>query len=78
MTASRSEQSPEVQEVLNDLLYKLVGQFFEEDLQVERYDRITDFTKTIAIIPISAKTGEGMVAWYAWLKAARAMAMAGM
>lgn len=55
-----SEQSPEVQEVLNNLLYKLVGQFFEEDLQAERYDRITDFTKTIAIIPVSAKTGEGI------------------
>ncbi len=53
-------QLPEVQEVLNNMLYKLVGQMFEEGLQVERYDRIKDFRKTIAIIPMSAKTGEGI------------------
>jgi hydrogenase nickel incorporation protein HypB len=32
----------------------------------------------IKTLTVSAKTGEGMEAWYSWLKAARAMAMAGM
>lgn len=32
----------------------------------------------IKALTVSAKTGEGMEAWYAWLKAAHAMAMAGM
>jgi translation initiation factor 5B len=53
-------QNQGVQDILTDFMYKLVGQLFEENLQAERYDNIDDFTKTIAIIPISAKTGEGI------------------
>ncbi len=49
-----------VQNVLDDMLYKLVGQIYDEGLKAERYDRISDFTKNIAIIPISAKSGEGI------------------
>jgi translation initiation factor 5B len=57
---SYGQQTPEIQQLLDNMIYKLVGQFYEEGLAVERYDKITDFTKTIAIIPISAKTGEGV------------------
>ncbi len=57
---SYNSQIEGVQDVLDDMLYKLIGEVFEEGLQAERYDRIEDFTKTIAIIPISAKTGEGV------------------
>ncbi len=57
---SYNQQIEEVKVVLDNLLYKLIGQIYEEDLQTERYDRIEDFTKTVAIIPISAKTGEGI------------------
>jgi translation initiation factor 5B len=57
---SFNEQDEGVQNVLDDMLYKLVGQIYEEGLQAERYDRISDFTKNIAIIPISAKSGEGV------------------
>jgi translation initiation factor 5B len=57
---SYNQQNEGVQHILDDLLYRLVGQLFEEGLQAERYDRIEDFTKTIAIIPMSAKTGEGI------------------
>jgi translation initiation factor 5B len=53
-------QSEDIQKLLDDMLYKLVGQIYEIGLQAERYDRISDFTKNIAIIPISAKTGEGV------------------
>ncbi|MCK5559518.1 MAG: translation initiation factor IF-2, partial [Thermoplasmata archaeon] len=57
---SLDAQIEEVQEVLNKMLYRLIGDIFEEGLQTERYDRISDFTKTVALIPISAKTGEGI------------------
>ncbi|WP_455391847.1 translation initiation factor IF-2, partial [[Eubacterium] cellulosolvens] len=57
---SFNSQIKDVQDVIDNMLYRLIGDIFEEGLQTERYDRISDFTKTIAIIPISAKTGEGI------------------
>ena len=41
-------------------IYELVGQFGELELQAERFDRVDDYTKQVAIIPISAKTGQGI------------------
>ncbi len=40
--------------------YKLVGQLSELGFNSELYSRVDDYTKTISIVPISAKTGEGM------------------
>ena len=40
--------------------WKLVGQFAEEGLNIDRYDRVKDFTKDIAMVPISAREGEGI------------------
>ncbi len=40
--------------------YKLVGSLYEKGFSADRYDRIRDFTKNVAIVPISAKTGEGV------------------
>jgi translation initiation factor 5B len=57
---SFDSQEKEVQDVLDNMLYKLIGQMYEEGLQAERFDRITDFTKNIAILPISARSGEGI------------------
>ncbi|MEM4633810.1 MAG: translation initiation factor IF-2 [Candidatus Anstonellaceae archaeon] len=53
-------QKPEVQAKLEELLYSIVGRLSEFGLASERFDRIPDFTKQIAIIPVSAKTGEGL------------------
>jgi translation initiation factor 5B len=58
--ASFNSQPQEVQEELEKRLYQFVGRLSELDFQSERFDRISDFTKQIAIIPISAKTGEGV------------------
>ncbi|MBW3019487.1 translation initiation factor IF-2 [Candidatus Woesearchaeota archaeon] len=55
-----SEQSPEVQRMLDTKLYELVGQIYDLDLQADRFDRVSDFTKQAAIVPVSAKTGEGI------------------
>ncbi|NYZ75800.1 translation initiation factor IF-2 [Candidatus Micrarchaeota archaeon] len=57
---SFNKQSPDVQQELEKRLYNFVGRLSELDFQSERFDRISDFTKQIAIIPISAKTGEGV------------------
>jgi translation initiation factor 5B len=57
---SFNSQPPHVQEELEKRLYQFVGRLNELGFQSERFDRISDFTKQIAIIPISAKTGEGV------------------
>lgn len=41
-------------------MYELVGTFYEIGLKAERFDRVNDFTKELAIVPVSAKTGEGI------------------
>ncbi len=41
-------------------LYALVAQFQEHSMPAERFDRIQDYTKQAAIIPVSAKTGQGI------------------
>jgi translation initiation factor 5B len=49
-----------VQEKLNERLYELIGSFHSHGFSAERYDRISDFQKNIALIPISAKHKEGI------------------
>jgi len=41
-------------------LYELVGKISEYGFEADRYDRVSDFTKQIAVVPISAHTGEGI------------------
>jgi len=57
---SEGEQTVQVRQALNERIYELVGKLHQERLSVDRYDRIEDFTKTIAMVPLSAKTGEGI------------------
>lgn len=59
-TESARSQSPKVLEELDRLIYRLAGQLMSMNIPSERFDRIKDFTKAIAIVPVSAKTGEGM------------------
>ncbi len=54
------QQPPQVQKRLDELVYNIVAKFEELGFQADRYDRIRDFTRTVAIIPTSAKTGEGI------------------
>jgi len=53
-------QKQEVLAYLDSLVYNLVGQLAEQGFNSERFDRIKDFTRTVAIVPVSAKTGEGI------------------
>ncbi len=45
---------------LDDLIYRLINQLHEIGFSSDRYDRIRDFQKNVGVIPISAKTGEGI------------------
>ena len=58
--ASHDKQMPMVQASVDEKLYNLVGRLGELGFSSERFDRVSDFTKNIAIIPVSAKTGEGV------------------
>ena len=60
MANSLKEQTREVSELFEKRYWDLVGQFAEHGFNLERYDRIKDFTKDIALVPISAKEGEGI------------------
>jgi len=55
-----SLQSPETQRKFETKLYEIVAQIFELGIQADRFDRVSDYTKTAALIPVSAKTGEGI------------------
>lgn len=54
------QQSELVQTELDNKLYTLLARFYDLGFQVERFDRVDDYTKTIAMVPCSAKTGEGL------------------
>ncbi|ADX83194.1 translation initiation factor IF-2 [Sulfolobus islandicus] len=58
--ASIEKQRNDVKVYLDNLVYNLVSQLANLGFSAERYDRIKDFTKTVAIVPVSAKTGEGI------------------
>lgn len=53
-------QEPAVRQQLDEYLYKIIGEFSRLSFRADRFDRIRDFTRTVALIPTSAKTGEGI------------------
>lgn len=53
-------QQQQTQLELDQKLYEIVGVLYEQGLPAERFDRVDDFTKKIGMIPVSAKTGEGI------------------
>ncbi len=57
---SYSLQDPYVRQDLDAKLYDIIGVFSRQAFRVDRFDQIKDFTKTVAIVPTSAKSGEGI------------------
>ena len=55
-----NNQDPYVQEHMETKLYEIVGKLSEMGMNSERFDRVEDYTKEIAIIPVSAITGDGI------------------
>ncbi|MEM3317916.1 MAG: translation initiation factor IF-2 [Thermoplasmatales archaeon] len=47
-------------EELDEKILQLSSQLYRYGFSADRYDRITDFTRNVAIVPISAKTGFGV------------------
>jgi translation initiation factor 5B len=58
---SYNTQKSHVKDFLDEKILQIIGNFLEEGFKgIERYDKIKDFTKQIAIVPTSGKTGEGI------------------
>jgi len=57
---SYSLQSSFVQEDFNNRLYQVMGEFSRLSFKTDRFDHIRDFTINLALVPTSAKTGEGL------------------
>ena len=54
------KQNEQLMEIIEKRLYEVVGRLSELGFNSERFDRVEDYTKQIAIIPISAKAKEGL------------------
>lgn len=54
------QQGDSTQQELDNKLYNIVGALTKYGFNSERFDRVEDYTKQIAIVPVSAKTGEGI------------------
>jgi translation initiation factor 5B len=57
---SINSQGEFVKNLLDQKLYEIVGKLYEYGLNAERFDRVQDYTKQVAIVPVSALTSEGV------------------
>ena len=57
---SYSQQDDYAKRNLENKIYELIGDLYKYGFNADRFDRIRDFTRTVAIIPTSAVTGEGI------------------
>jgi len=55
-----NEQSQLTVQDIEKKLYEIVGKVSEHALNAERFDRVDDYTTQVAIVPVSAQTGEGI------------------
>ena len=53
-------QQPPVSHVLETKLYEMVAKLSELGFESERFDRVQEYAKQIAIVPVSAASGEGI------------------
>ncbi|MCL2549821.1 MAG: translation initiation factor IF-2 [Methanimicrococcus sp.] len=54
------KQTPEVQAMFEQKFYDIIGRLYEQGFSADRFDRVTDFQKTLGVVPISGLTGEGI------------------
>lgn len=57
---SFGKQGERCQSTIEHRTYEIVGKLSELGFASERYDRISDFQRNIAIVPVSSHTGEGI------------------
>lgn len=60
LVKSLSKQSSGTLEALQSIIYEIMTELSHYNLEPDRFDRIKNFAKKIAIIPTSAITGEGI------------------
>jgi translation initiation factor 5B len=57
---SYPQQAEHVRIALDEKIYVLIGKLYEMGFSSDRYDRVRDFQRNVGVIPLSAKTGEGI------------------
>ena len=57
---SEKVQQEHTLNMFNEKMYNIISQLAAEGISADRYDRIDDFTKAVALVPLSAKEGEGV------------------
>jgi len=60
LLTSYRTQDPYVREEVDNRLYTIMGTFSRLGFRADRFDNVSDFTRTVTIVPVSAKTGEGI------------------
>jgi translation initiation factor 5B len=60
ISGSIDNQSKSTVDRIDEKTYKIVGQLYDKGFSADRFDRITDFKKQIAIIPASCEKEYGM------------------
>jgi len=55
-----SSQEERVKQDIEKKLYEILGKLHELGFESERFDRVNDYTKQIALVPTSAETGAGI------------------
>ena len=58
--ASFAKQNERVQGTVENKTYEVVGKLSELGFSADRFDRVSDFQRNLAIVPVSAHTGEGV------------------
>ncbi len=58
--ATFAKQNERVQGAMETRHYEIVGKLSDLGFNSERFDRVSDFAREIAIVPVSAHTGEGI------------------
>lgn len=60
LLSSLKRQEAYVQDRFNELILNIIYEFMKLGFKADRFDKVRDFTKTVAIVPTSALTGEGV------------------
>jgi translation initiation factor 5B len=55
-----ARQNERVQGIVENKTYEVVGKLSELGFSADRFDRVSDFQRNLAIVPVSAHTGEGV------------------
>ena len=60
MAEAVRDQTKDAQALFEQRYWDLVGKFAEHGFNIEMYSKVQDFTQDIALVPISAREGEGV------------------